>query len=73
MMGGRRVFCMGERQHDQSRYYGKDAGTAGGQTERAATTAVISPFLLDGEPAGPLSVVGNSLSARLLAGLRTRI
>ena len=73
MMGGRRVFCMGERQHDQSRYYGKDAGTDGGQTERAAATAVISPLLLDGESGGPPSVVANGLSARLLAGLRTRI
>jgi hypothetical protein len=73
MVGCRRVFCMGERQHDQSRNYGKDAGTAGGQAERAATTAAMLPLLLDGGLAGPPSVLASGLSARLQGGLRTRI
>ena len=68
---------MRECQHDQCRDYGKDAGTAGDQTERAATTAMTAPFLLDGWLAGPSSVVARGLLTRrlmgLLAGRRTRI
>lgn len=65
---------MRECQHDQCRDYGKDAGTAGGQTERAATTAMIPPFLfyggLDGGGlAGPSSVVARGLLTGLLMGL----
>jgi hypothetical protein len=64
---------MGERQQDQSRNYGKDAGTASGQAERAATTAAMLPFLLDGGLSGFQSVLAGGLSARLSGGLRTRI